>query len=119
MDTTNSEVLTFKTMQGFISSGGINVQSALKVLISTNYTGVGDPWATGVNWTDITSQVALSPGSTTSSFPSTFTASGNVNLSSYTGTIYVAFRYEGSDPTGTTNDKTSAWEVDDILIIGL
>lgn len=119
LDTTNSEVLTFKTMQGFISSGGVDVRSAMKVLVSTNYTGVGDPWATGVNWTDISSQVALSPGSTTSSFPSSFTASGNVNLSSYSGTIYVAFRYEGSDPTGTNNDKTSAWEVDDILITGL
>lgn len=119
LDTTTSEVLTFKTMQGFISSGGVNVQAAMKVLISSNYTGIGDPWATGVTWTDITSQVALSPGSPTSSFPSSFTASGNVNLSSYSGRIYVAFRYEGADLTGTTNDKTSAWEIDDILITGL
>jgi len=119
LDASTNEALSFKTMQGFITSSGVNVQSALKVLISTNYTGTGNPWEAGVNWTDITSQVALSPGSTTSSFPSSFTASGSVNLSSYSGTIYVAFRYEGSDPTGMANDKTSAWEVDDILITGL
>jgi Domain of unknown function (DUF5017) len=89
------------------------------VLISTNYTGTGNPWAAGVTWTDITSQATLSPGSTTSSFPSSFTNSGNINLNAYTGTIYVAFRYEGADPSGTANDKTSAWEVDEIKVTGL
>lgn len=116
------KTLTFKTIQGFIltsTPGGTNVEAALKVLVSTNYTGTGNPWAAGVVWTDLTSQCTLSPGSTTSSFPSSFTNSGNVNLNSYTGTIYVAFRYEGADPAGTASDKTSAWEVDDIKITGL
>ncbi len=117
-----TKTLTFKTIQGFIlttTPGGTPVQAALKVLVSTNYTGTGNPWAAGVVWTDLTSQAVLSPGSTTSSFPSGFTNSGNINLNSYTGTIYVAFRYEGADPSGTTSDKTSAWEVDDIKITGL
>jgi Family of unknown function (DUF5689)/Domain of unknown function (DUF5017) len=117
-----TKTLTFKTIQGFIltsTPGGTNVEAALKVLISTNYTGTGNPWAAGVNWTDITSQATLSPGSTTSSFPSSFTNSGNINLNAYTGTIYVAFRYEGADPSGTANDKTSAWEVDEIKVTGL
>lgn len=117
-----NKTLTFKTMQGFIltsTPGGTNVEAGLKVLISTNYTGTGNPWAAGVTWTDITAQATLSPGSTTSSFPSSFTNSGNINLNAYTGTIYVAFRYEGADPSGTANDKTSAWEVDEIKVTGL
>jgi hypothetical protein len=117
-----TKTLTFKTIQGFIltsTPGGTPVQAALKVLVSTNYTGTGNPWEAGVVWTDLTAQATLSPGSTTSSFPSSFTASGNINLNSYTGTIYVAFRYEGADPAGTASDKTSAWEVDEIKVTGL
>lgn len=118
LNNTVNEVLNFKTMQGFITSGGVNVESALKVLISTNYSGTGNPWDPSVTWNDITTQVALSPGSTTSSFPATFTPSGNVDLNGYSGTLYVAFRYEGADLTGAANDKTSAWEVDDVRIYG-
>jgi len=116
------KTLTFKTMQGFIlttTPGGTPVEAALKVLVSTNYTGTGNPWAAGVVWTDLTSQATLSPGSTTSTFPGSFTNSGNINLNAYTGTIYVAFRYEGADPAGTASDKTSAWEVDEIKVTGL
>ena len=120
--TGTTKTLTFKTLQGFIlttTPGGTNVEAALKVLVSTNYTGTGNPWAAGVVWTDLTSQAILSPGSTTSSFPSSFTNSGNINLNAYTGNIYVAFRYEGADPAGTASDKTSAWEIDDVKVTGL
>ena len=120
--TGTTKTLTFKTIQGFIlttTPGGTNVEAGLKVLVSTNYTGTGNPWAAGVVWNDLTSQAILSPGSTTSSFPSSFTNSGNISLNAYTGTIYVAFRYEGADPAGTASDKTSAWEVDDVKVTGL
>ena len=119
LNATATETLTFKTIQGFIlttTPGGTPVEAGLKVLLSTNYTGTGNPWA--ATWTDVTAQATLSPGSTTSTFPAAFTNSGNINLSSYTGTIYVAFKYEGADPAGTASDKTSAWEVDDVRIIG-
>ncbi len=122
MDATTNETLTFSTKQDFLLSsypGGTNVASALKVLISSNYTGTGNPWASGVTWTDITSQATLSPGSTSSAFPSSYTPSGTIDLSSYTGTIYIAFKYEGADPSGTASDKTSAWEVDDVRVLGL
>ncbi|HPH85341.1 MAG TPA: DUF5689 domain-containing protein [Ferruginibacter sp.] len=121
LNATTTETLTFETKQDFLLSaipGGNNVASALKILVSTNYTGTGNPWAGGVTWTDITAQATLSPGSTTSNFPTNYTPSGNINLSSYTGTIYVAFRYEGADNAGTTTDKTSAWEIDNIKIVG-
>jgi hypothetical protein len=120
--TGTTKTLSFKTIQGFYlttAPGGTPVPADLKVLISTNYTGTGNPWAAGVVWTDLTSQALLSPGSTTSSFPSGFTNSGNINLNAYSGTVYVAFRYEGADLAGTASDKTSAWEVDDIKITGL
>ena len=120
--TGTTKTLSFKTLQGFYlttAPGGTPVPADLKVLISTNYTGTGNPWAPGVVWTDLTSQALLSPGSTTSSFPSSFTSSGNINLNAYSGTVYVAFRYEGADLAGTASDKTSAWEVDDIKITGL
>jgi hypothetical protein len=122
MDGTNSEKLTFSTKQNFLLTAvpnGTPVPSDLKVLISTNFTGTGNPWAAGVDWTDITSLATLSPGSTTSNFPSSYTASGDIDLSTYTGTIYIAFRYEGADLTGTANDKTSAWEVDNIRVSGI
>lgn len=120
--TGTNKTLTFKTIQGFILTsfpGGTPVQADLKVMVSTNYTGTGNPWAPGVTWTDLTSQATLSPGSMTSSFPSGFTNSGNISLNAFTGTIYVAFRYDGADPAGTASDKTSAWEIDDIKITGL
>lgn len=120
LNATAVENLSFQTKQDFIltvAPGGTNVESALKVLVSTNYTGTGNPWANGT-WTDVTSQATLSPGSTTGNFPSSYTNSGNINLSSYSGTIYVAFRYEGADNSGTGTDKTSAWEIDNVKIIG-
>ncbi len=118
--TTVNTTLTFDTKQDFyltIAPGGTPVPAAVKLLTSTNYTGTGNPWAAGVTWTDITSQATFSPGSTTGNFPSNYTPSGNVNLNG-TGTIYVAFRYEGSDPAGTASDKTSAWEIDNIRVLG-
>ncbi len=126
MDGTNSETLTFDTKQDFYMStttgGGFPVPSDLKVLVSSNYTGAGDPWATGVTWTDITTTATLSPGSTTSNYPSSYTGSGSISLSSYTGTIYIAFVNVAFDNTSTTaqnGDKTSAWEIDNIRVLGI
>lgn len=118
--TTATTTLTFATKQDFYLStypGGTPVPAGLKILTSTNYTGTGNPWA--ASWTDITSQAALSPGTTsgTSAYPSSYTPSGNIILNG-SGNIYVAFVYEGDDPAGTGSDKTSAWEIDTIRVIG-
>jgi Family of unknown function (DUF5689)/Domain of unknown function (DUF5017) len=125
LDNTTSETLNFETKQDFYMSStngsGFPVPSDLKILISTNYTGTGNPWAAGVNWTDITSSATLSPGSTTSNYPSSYTPSGTIDLSTYSGTVYIAFRYEGTDAASTTTvagDKTSAWEIDNIRVWG-
>jgi hypothetical protein len=116
MNSTSNEKLTFDTKQGYIGTGGVNA-AALKVLVSTNYTGTGNPWAAGVTWDDLTAQATLSPGSATS-YPTNFTASGEIDLSGYSGTLYVAFKYEGGDPSGTANDKTSNWQIDNVKITG-
>lgn len=118
--TTANTTLTFDTKQDFlltVAPGGTPVPAALKILISTDYTGTGNPWAAGVNWTDITAQATLSPGSTTGNFPSDYTPSGNISING-TGNVYVAFKYEGDDPAGTASDKTSAWEIDNIRVLG-
>jgi hypothetical protein len=111
LNATANEILTFETKAGFANG------ATLKVLVSTNYTGTGNPWAAGVTWTDITSSATLSPGQA-SGYPTNFTASGNINLNAYTGTIYVAFKYEGADPTGTATDKTTTWQLDNVKIVG-
>lgn len=121
LNATTTETLTFDTKQDFYlttAPGGTPVPSALRVFISNNYTGSGNPWAAGVTWTELTSQATLSPGSTTSNYPAAYTNSGSIDLSSYTGTCYIAFRYEGADPAGTTTDRTSAWEIDNVKVFG-
>ncbi|MFH1320279.1 MAG: choice-of-anchor J domain-containing protein [Bacteroidota bacterium] len=77
----------------------------LKLMISTNYTGEGNPNA--ATWTDISSSATWSPGDWA------FVGSGDITLPSYTDdTIYVAFKYTGSTSDGRT------WEVDDIQLTG-
>jgi len=51
------------------------------------------------------------------SYYSPFVSSGKVNLSAYNGsTIYIAWVYSGKDLTGTTNDDTTTWEVDNVIV---
>lgn len=109
LGTATTKTLTFETIAGFHNG------ATLKVLASTNYTGTGNPWAAGVTWTDLSAQATFSPG-LPSGYPSSFTPSGNVSLNAFSGTIYIAFKYEGGDPTGTANDKTTTWQVDNIKI---
>lgn len=113
--TGTTKTLSFDTKQGYTGAPGATVFSDFKVLISTNYTGTGNPWAAGVTWTDLTSQATLSPGAATT-YPTDWTSSGLIDLNSYSGNVYVAFKYIGADPTGTANDKTSTWQLDNIKI---
>ncbi|MBX2887186.1 MAG: choice-of-anchor J domain-containing protein [Ferruginibacter sp.] len=114
LDNTTNERLSFDTKQGYIGTGGIWA-AGLKVLISTDFTGTGNPWA--ATWTDLSSQAAFSPGAATT-YPTSFTNSGNISIAGYSGTVYIAFKYEGADPTGTDNDRTSTWQIDNIQVIG-
>ena len=79
----------------------------LQLLVSTDYTGVGDP--NGSTWADISSSVSWDPNTSGWGFHD----SGVVDLSTFVGnTIYIAFKYIGTASTGST------WEIDDIKVIG-
>ena len=79
----------------------------LQLLVSTDYTGVGDP--NNATWVDISSQVSWDPNTNAWGFH----GSGNIDLSAYVGgTVYVAFKYIGTNSSGRT------WEVDNIIITG-
>lgn len=76
---------------------------ALELMVSTNYTGTGDPNV--ATWTDLTSTPTWSTGGFS------WANSGDVSLASYlVNGVYVAYKY-----TGTGSDG-SVWEVDDFLI---
>ncbi len=96
--------LSFSTIIGFPVGS-----ASLSVLVSTNYSGSGDPNATGVTWTSVpfTAPTLPTSGNWGASTPSV------VDLSSYAGPIYVAFKYTGSGASG----NTSTYEVDNVKIV--
>ena len=72
----------------------------LECLISEDYSGSGDPNA--ANWQSLS--YVPSPGSWT------WTESGTIDVSGYSGTVYIAFKY-----TSNTTEAAT-WEVDNITI---
>lgn len=95
-DAYTNEILTFFNAKNFPGPDMV-------VKISTDYNGGGDPYT--ATWTDLS--YAMSPGSWQ------WTASGNIDVSTYNGTaVYIAFQY-------TSNTSESAtWEVDNIMVSG-
>ncbi len=80
--------------------------NALQLFFSSDYDGTGDP--NNFTWIDITDQAAWSDGSFH------WVPSGDVDLTSMAAqSSYVAFKYT------STNEQSSTWEVDDILIYGI
>jgi hypothetical protein len=95
----------------FESADGYDNGATLELLISTNYAGSVTPWLS--SWTKLSFNL---PASTSSGY-SQFTASGQVDLSPFKGgPVYVAWLYRGTDPAGTASDKTTTWEVDNIVV---
>lgn len=87
--------LSFKTAMSFNGPD-------LKVYFSNDYDGSNPATAT---WTELTA--TLSGGSYT------WTESGNIDLSSFSGSnCYIGFKYT------CTEDEAAAWEVDDCLLVG-
>lgn len=76
---------------------------ALEFKVSTDYNGTGNP--NDFTWTDLSAYVNWSPGSFS------WTESGNIDLSAYTGnTVYLAFTYY------STTDGAANWEIDNVLV---
>ena len=81
---------------------------AVTVWISTNYDGSGTVAAVNAaTWTQLNATFAPQ----TTSFPANFTSSGNVDLSSYSGNVYISFRYVGG-----TNNITSTYQIDNVEV---
>lgn len=98
---TTAPKLTFLQAAGFALGA-----TTLQVLVSTNYSGSNTPSTS--TWTSIYSNTATTP---TSGF-GTLTSVGNLNLSPWIGqTVYIAFKYDGGDPT-----KTTTYEFDDVKV---
>ena len=106
MDTYDDETLTFQTAHAYPDAG----HDPLAVYISTNFNGVAANISTAT-WTllDFSTSYELNYGSW-----NTFRDSGDIDLSSYTGTAYIAFVYTGSD----TNNQNMTLRVDNIAISG-
>ncbi|MCI0522225.1 MAG: DUF5689 domain-containing protein [Bacteroidales bacterium] len=95
----------------FESADGYDNGATLKVYVSTDYTGSATPWTS--TWTEKSFTL---PPSTQGTY-SQFVSSGQIDLTAYKGgQVYVAWVYTGADPTGTASDKTTTWEVDNVLV---
>jgi len=94
-------ILTFDTQTGYHNG------AVMEVFISTDYDGSATPW--NFTWTNL--NPTLADGG--SGGYSGWVASGDIDLSSYSSTVYIAFVYTGSD--GATK-KTSTWCVDNVRI---
>lgn len=95
----------------FESANGYDNGATLELYVSTKYTGTATPWTS--EWTKL--NVTL-PASSATGY-SQFVPSGQVDLSLFKREqVYFAWVYKGSDPAGSTSDKTTTWEVDNIVV---
>lgn len=107
MDAHTNETMTFQTAQHHLD--GDSDGNKLEVFILTSFNGTDIVGATKV---DITDSVTL-PTSDTEWYE--FVNSGIVDLSDYTGTIYIAFKFTGS---GTNTDLDGAFQIDNLILSG-
>lgn len=102
MDAQENEFLNFFTAQHHLDSD----TNTLEVFVSTDYNGSDVLSAT---WTPISATLA-----TRSDSWYQFKDSGLIDISSYTGTLYVAFKVTGS---GTDEQLDGAYHVEDFKIL--
>jgi hypothetical protein len=107
MNAHTNETLMFDTAQHHLDVDSEG--NKLEVYILTSFNGTDINAATKV---DITDMVAL-PTSDTEWYE--FVNSGSIDLSSYTGTIYVAFKFTGS---GTDTTLDGAFQIDNLVLSG-
>lgn len=102
-----NETLSFQTKDGF-DNGAV-----LQVFVSTNYDGGNTPWK--AKWTPLKGTIAKG---SVSSVRNDWVASGSISLASYTGTVFIAFRYDGADPANPLDKRTTSFQIDNIRIEG-
>ena len=103
MDAQSNEFLNFQTAQHHLDSPA----NTLEVFVSTDFNGTDVLAAT---WLPIEANLAKQSDSWYS-----FQDSGLIDISSYTGTLYVAFKVVGS---GTDTQLDGAYHVEDFRVLG-
>ncbi|OFX88202.1 MAG: hypothetical protein A2W99_10300 [Bacteroidetes bacterium GWF2_33_16] len=101
--------LTTPKKLNFDSATGYYNHAGLTVWVSTNFDGNNANLFTAT-WTQINPTIAVGPANAYSDFVN----SGDVNLSAYSGTIYILFKYLGNNTTQTTT-----FQIDNVKIIDL
>ncbi len=102
MDAQTNEFLNFQVAQHHLDS----TDNSLEVFVSTNYDGTNVSAAT---WQPVSANLPVPSDSWYA-----FKDSGLVDLSSYTGTLYVGFKVTGS---GTDEALDGAYMIDDFKIL--
>lgn len=102
MDATEGEILTFQSASNFVD----NPANKLEVFVSTDYDGTNVLAAT---WIPLDATVA---DNTTNGY--TYIPSGQIDLSSYSGTLHIAFKV-----TGNTTTLDGLFQVDKIKVFTL
>jgi len=101
MDSHTGEVLTFETAQHHYDD------ARLEVFISTDFDGT-EAGVASATWVDAGATLAGNSDNWYSFIPS-----GNIDLSGYTGKIYVAFKFTGND-----SNASGGFFVDNIMVLG-
>ena len=99
LNLSSADTLTFESAQGFW------VHDGLSAWISTDFDGTPAGFSSAT-WTQLP---AILAGSSTGQY--TFISSGNVLLTSFTGSGYIAFKYTGD---GTAN--TTTYRIDNVAV---
>lgn len=102
LDNSTDESFTFNVKVGFWAHAGLTIH------ISTDYDGSNVGNAT---WEDITGNFTI-PVEPTGGYGE-FVSAGTMNLSSYSGTVNIAFKYSGNSASATTT-----FQIDDIILSG-
>lgn len=107
LDHSANEILHFDTKDGF-DNGAI-----LQAMVSTNYDGGNHP--ARAKWTLLPAVMAKGSNS---GFAPQWVFSNNLDLSKFKGNIYIAFRYEGNDPSAAIGKLTTSFRLDNIMVQG-
>jgi len=102
MDIREHETLAFDVAQAYVSS----TANSIELLISTNFDGTN---VLAANWQTV--PFTTPPLNYDTNFD--FFSSGLIDLSGYTGNIYIAFRCKGS---GTNFSLDGTYEIDNVRI---
>jgi endonuclease I len=103
LDVSDNEIFKFDINVGYWKHNG------LQILMSQDFNGSDISLAT---WTDITSNFII-PTEPVSGYGS-FEPAGEMNLSTYQGTIYIAYKYSGN----SNNSQTTTYQIDNVSIVG-